>query len=227
MNTYNNRAAVLLIAAIMASVATATIFFLPITPTYIVAYAFALLGVALFCAGNLYMLSNPMSYPWLLAFPRAAWQYLLAQLGLSAAFIARELLFAGRFPVGLFAFLHLLLLAVFAVKLLLLKGGKEMIEAKDAEMRQKVSVMRTMQADVESALRRNPEHEKPLRRVLEALKYSDPMSSPAAARCEEEIQLGIAALDGMEGNEPAKIPEICEKLLLHIADRNARVKLAK
>ena len=87
--------------------------------------------------------------------------------------------------------------------------------------------MRLMQADVESILRNNPEHEKPLRRVIEALKYSDPMSNPSVGFYEEQIQRGISAMTGLDGNEPAKIPEICEKLLIQIADRNSRVKLMK
>ena len=211
----------------MIFVATALIFVLPLSATVFVAYFFMMLAIIMFCAGNLYMLSNAKSYPWFAAFPIAIWQYLVAQLTLSAIFVLRAVFFIGIFPIGLFFFLHVLLLGYFAVKLLLIKSGKEIIETKDAEIKQKVSVMRLMQADVESILRSHPEHEKPLRRVIEALKYSDPIGHPSVDFYEEQIHRGITSMMGLFGNEPAKIPEICENLVNQIADRNSRVKLTK
>ena len=137
MNSFNNRNGVFLISAIMAFVATASIFVVPITITFMVAYFFTMLAIAMFCAGNLYMLANTKSYPWFVAFPKTIWQYLVTQLTLSATFIIREIFFKGLFPIGLFMFLHILLLGIFAVKLILIKSGKEIIETKDAEIKQK------------------------------------------------------------------------------------------
>jgi hypothetical protein len=227
MNSFNNRQGVFLISAIMAFVATALFFVVPISITFLVAYFFTMLAIAMFFGGSLYMLSNPKSYPWLIAFPVTIWRYLFAQLFLSAIFVIRNLFFSGFFHVGWFIFLHILLLGVFTVKLILIKSGKEIIETKDAEVKQKVSIIRLMQADVESILREHPEHEKVLKQVIEALKYSDPMSHPSVAFYEEQIQQGIFSMTGLEGNDPANIPGICEKLLRQIADRNSRVKLMK
>ena len=227
MNIFDNKNVVYLVSGIMIFVVTALIFVLPLSITVFVAYFFTMLAIVMFCAGNLYMLSNAKSYPWFAAFPIAIWQYLVAQLILSAVFVLRDVLFIGFFPIGLFFFLHILLLGFFAVKLLLIKSGREIIETKDAEIKQQVSVMRLMQADVESVLRHHPAHEKPLRQVLEALKYSDPMSHPSVGFYEEQIQRSIFSMNAMDGNDPAKIPEICESLLRQIADRNSRVKMLK
>ena len=227
MNVFDNKNIVYLVTGIMIFVATALIFVLPLSLTVFIAYFFTMLAIVMFGAGSLHMLSNPKSYPWYTAFPVAIWQYLVAQLTLSAGFVFREIFFISIFPVGLFFFLHVSLLGFFAVKLLLIKGGKEIIDAKDTEIKQQVSSLRLMQADVESILRNHPEHEKPLHRVMEALRYSDPVSHPSVYFYEEQIQRGIFSMMGMEGNDPAKIPEICENLINQIADRNSRVRIMK
>jgi len=135
--------------------------------------------------------------------------------------------FISAFPVGLFFFLHVALLAAYSVFLVLMHSGKETIERKDAEIKQKVSILRMMQADIESVRLNHPEHDKIISKVAEALKYSDPMSNPVLSVYEEEIQRSIISLSGIDGNGTTNIPEICEKLLKQIADRNNRVKLMK
>jgi len=227
MNFIKNQSSVFVIAGIMAVVATAFLIVVPVTPTVLIAYVFTLLAIGLFTWGNLQLLDNAKSYPWFAAFPMRIWQYLTAQLVLSAVFIGREYFFEGEFSIALFFFLHIAILGYFAVSLVLMKPAAEIIETRETEVKQKVSVMRLMQADIESVLRQHPEHEKPLRSVLDALKYSDPMSHPSVGIYEEEIQRSILSMPGIDGNDPAKIPAICEKLLRQISDRNSRVKIMK
>jgi hypothetical protein len=227
MNFIKNQSSVFVIAGIMAVVTTAFLIVVPVTPTVLIAYVFTLLAIGLFTWGNLQLLDSAKSYPWFAAFPMRIWQYLTAQLVLSAVFIGREYFFEGEFSIALFFFLHIAILGYFAVSLVLMKPAAEIIETRETEVKQKVSVMRLMQADIESVLRQHPEHEEPLKRVLEALKYSDPMSHPSVGIHEEEIQRSILAMSGLDGNDPAKIPAICETLLKQIDDRNSRVKLMK
>jgi hypothetical protein len=211
----------------MAIVATAFMIVVPVTPTFLIAYGFTLLAVGLFAWGNLQLLDNTKSYPWFAAFPMKIWQYLTTQLVLSAVFIGREYFFEGAFSLGLFIFLHIAILGYFAVFLMLMKPAAEVIETREAEVKQKVFVIRLMQSDVESVLRQHPEHEKLLRSVLEALRYSDPMNHPSVDIYEDDIRRSIHSMSGLDGNDPAKIPAICETLLKQIADRNNRVKLMK
>lgn len=227
MKSFGKKQGVFLISAIMAIVATALFFVVPITVTFIISYIFAILGIAMLFFVNLYMLSNPKSYPWVAALPMAILQYMTAQTALSATFVIREIFFVSTFHLGLFVFLHILLLGIFSVRLILLKGGKEIIEGRDSEVKQKVSVMRLMQNDVESVMRQHPQYDKLLKQVVEALRYSDPMSNPSVGIYEEQIQRSIFAMKELESNELAKIPEICESLLRQIAERNNRAKLMK
>jgi len=231
MNPLNNKATIFLVAAIPTLLATVLFFVMPITPTTAIAYAFTLLAIVMLVGGNLYLLASPKSYPWFAAFPITILRYLVLQFVLSAVFVLREVIFAGAFPVGLFVVLHIVLLGVCAVLLTLMHGGKEIIEKRDDEVKQKVNALRTMQADVESILRKKPEHEKPLRSVAEALKYSDPMSHASVVCIEEQIQRGISSMAGLCcGNEQdisVKIHELCNELLCLIADRNSSVKAKK
>ncbi|MCL2603022.1 MAG: hypothetical protein FWD90_00915 [Defluviitaleaceae bacterium] len=228
MDTRNNRSFILIIAMLMAVTATSVFFFVPLTVTLLIGYVFTLTAIGMFCAGSVYMLSSRKSFPWFVAFPATIWRYLVTQLTLSVVFILREnIALGGAFPVGLFIAAHVAVFAFFTVFLLLMHGGKEIIEQKDAEIKQKVSVLRMLQADVESLAREHPAHSAPLKQVSEALRYSDPMSNPALALYEEQIQRSIMDMQGMDGNDPANIPALCEKLMKQIADRNARVKMMK
>jgi len=227
VNTLNNRFSVVLISGIMAVVATALFFVVPVTLTFIIAYLFMLVAIAMFCFGNLYMLYNAKSYPWFAAFPLTIWRYLLAQLALSAIFVIRESILPGRFPIGLFLFLHIAALAFYVVLLTLLKGGKEIIEDRGAHAEAKVLTLRMMQTDVESIIRQCPEHEKPMKQVADALRYSDPMNHADLWVYNERIRENISAMSKLGGDDKIKIPKICETLLRQIADRNDMIKTMK
>jgi hypothetical protein len=53
------------------------------------------------------------------------------------------------------------------------------------------------------------------------------MSHSSLGYYDEQIQRSISSMTGLGGNDPAKIPEICEVLLKQIADRNSRVRMMK
>ena len=229
MNTNNNsKVSVFVITTIMVIVVVlAFILFVPVTVTSTIAFLFAILAIAMFCGGKLHMLGHLRAYPWYAAFPLTILIYLFAQFSLSAKFVAWENIAANALSVRLFFFSHVALLAVVVILLILLKGGKNIIEQRDAEVKQRVGSLRLMQSDVESIMRHNPVHAIPLRKVTEAIRYSDPMTNPTIAVYDEEIHRKILALNGMQGNDSANIPQICEDLLLLIADRNTRIRLMK
>jgi hypothetical protein len=216
---------IVLISAIMALMVTALFLIVKVTPLFIIAYLFAIISIALFCFGSLYMISNPKSYPWFVAFPIRIWQYLILEFILSAIVILIENLSDWSLPVPWFIFLHIIILAICLITLIMLKSGKDVIDKRGEEVKQKVATLRFMQADVESLIRKFPEYEKGLKSVAEALRYSDPMSHQSLAIYEEQIQRGIISMSSDE--ESIKIPERCAELLRQIADRNARVKILK
>ena len=222
MNTSNNKGRVIAIAVIMAAVLSAFFLVANITALFITAYGIAMFGVALFCLGNLYLLSSGKSYPWAAALPIQIWRYLILQVVLSTVFVLLDELSIFTLDIKWFALLHIVIFAFFAVLLVILKGGKEIIEKRGEVVKEKVATLRFMQTDVESLMRKFPEHEKDLKQVADALRYSDPMSHASLAIYEEQIQRGILAM-----NDGANIAEQCAELLRQIADRNGKVKVLK
>ena len=223
----NTKGAVIVIAAMLAAAATALFLLLNNTVLAVAAYFVTLFGIAVFCGGKLFMLNNTKVLPWVAAFPMVIWRYLILQITVSAVFLVPQNLFDRTMPVLLYLATQGALAALFAIYLVSMKAGKDVIDQRSAEVKQKVSSQRLKQVDIESIMREHPEYEKDLKKVYEALRYSDPMSHPSLAIYEEEIQKTIFSMQGMDGNDPANIPKICEKLLKQIADRNSRVKLMK
>ena len=227
MNTKGNKNSAIIIAIIMAVVATALFLVTEITVIFIIAYLFAIIGIAAFCVGTIYMLSSPKSYPWFAAFPMRIWQYLITEVILSAVFVMWEKFTDSSLAVQWFVLLHIVLVAVFAIPLVLMKSGRDIIDKRGDEVKQKVAVLRFMQGDMESLVRKFPQYESDLRKVMDALRYSDPMSHPSLAVYEEQIQRSIVEIENLDGDDISKIPELCLALTNKIADRNSKVKIMK
>ena len=213
---------IVVIGLILAIVASALFLVVKITTLFICAYIIALFGIALLCMGTVYLFKNPGTYPWFAAFPMVIKIYLTLQLTLSAIFIISENIYNRSFSVNWFILLHIALLAFFAILLVVLKVGKDVIVKREAVVKEKVTALRFMQLDVESLMRKFPAYEKDLRQVRDELRYSDPMSHPSLAYYEEQIQREIAAL-----NDGKDIAGRASELLRLIADRNSRVKVMK
>jgi signal transduction histidine kinase len=229
MNAAANKKYATLIALIFASVAS--LFFLiarEITPLFWIAFAFALIGIGGFWFGAVYLLSNMRVYPWFAIFPAQLLHYLIVEVLFSAVFVALEQFSVFRLPPVWFFLIHALIAAYFAVNLVLLKGGKEIIERRGAEVQEKTQALAFLLADVSAVLDRTPEMAKGIRPVAEALRYSDPMSHASLEAYENEIKDGVARLEqaALE-KDGEKISALCITLLRQIKDRNNRAKLLK
>ena len=222
MNMKNHKTNIILIAGISALVLTALFLVVKVTALFVVAYALALAGIALACLGWLELLGNLKSYPWVVALPKTIQRYCFAQLLLSAGFVILDQFKIFTLPWQWFLLLHVMLAAVFAMTLIMLKSGKDIIENRGDEVKAKVATLRFMQTDVESLMRKFPQHGKDLKPVADALRYSDPMSHASLAVVEEQIQRGIMAM-----NDGTDITGRCAELLRQIADRNGRAKILK
>jgi hypothetical protein len=133
MNANSNKKYATFIALVMAI--AASLFFLvarEITPLFLIAYAFVMFGIAGFWLGNLFLFDNMRDYPWFFAFPAAIWSYLILEAVFSAVFVVLEQTGAYRLLPAWFFLIHALIAAFFIVRLIMMKGGKEYIERKDA-----------------------------------------------------------------------------------------------
>jgi len=228
MNNANVQKGSRLIAIIMAVVATSLFLVVKITPLYITAYIINLIAVLALCLGTVYMANNMKSYPWFASFPLTIWRYLLTQLTVSAIFVISENLFGYSVNLGIFVVIHIAIIGYFAILLILQKGGKDIIEAVDEKVKAKTVDWRMLQLDMESVKASMPSKAQELQAVIDALRYSLPMSSEAILPYEEKIKDSIVMLEQAANiNDEARVSELCVTLLRQIKDRNNRAKITK
>jgi signal transduction histidine kinase len=229
MNSVNNKKYATLIAVIITAVASLSFLIVrEITPLFLTAFAFALLGIGGFWLGSVYLFDNMQSYSWLAAFPAAPARYLCIEAVFSVVFVVLEQLSIFRLPPVWFFLIHTVLAAYFAVNLVFLKGGKEVIERRDAEVKEKTRTLAFLLADVSEILERTPELARDIRAVADALRYSDPMSHPSLESCENSIKDSVIRLEQAASEKDSeKVSALRVTLLRQIKDRNNRAKSLK
>jgi hypothetical protein len=219
---------ILLICGIVAAVASAFFLVLKITPLFIVAYTFAIIGIAALAFGMTYLMSSGKSYPWFAAFPMAIWSYLTTQVLFSVVFIVAENMFGWSFSAKWFALIHIIMLAVTAIILITLNAGKGYIEARGADVKEKVTSLKMLVADLEAATENMPSMKDEIKGAVDALRYSDPMSNPALEKYDNAIGDSVALIEqAVAKGDAQNIPTLCATLQRQIKDRNNRLKLMK
>ncbi|MDR1509431.1 MAG: hypothetical protein LBS53_07305 [Synergistaceae bacterium] len=218
-----------IIALILAVVASLFFLIVPeVTPLFLIAYAFALIGIGSFWLGSIYLFENMNGYPWFAAFPAMLLRYLVIEVFFSAVFVAFEQTSVFRLPPVWFLVIHTVIAAYFAVHLIMLKGGKEHIEQRSAEIREKTYEWASLQTDVSAILEQTPEAAKDIRPVADALRHSDPMNHLSLASYENGIKESVVRLEqAVSEMDTEKISALCVALLRQIKDRNNRVKIMK
>jgi hypothetical protein len=225
----NSKTSIIAICGIMAAIASLSFLVIPTTPLFVIAYAFAILGIAALCLGSLYLFEkNRDAYPWFAAFPLAIWSYLTLQVTFSVIFIVVENVFEWPFPTTWFFVIHALMLAITAIKLIMLNVGKDGIVARDTEVREKVQDLRLMVLDIDAAIERLPSMKGEIKAVADALRYSDPIGNPALAEYENAIRNSVALIARAAAKGDGQgVPALCYALQGQIKDRNGRVKAMK
>jgi hypothetical protein len=225
----NHKTHVTLIALIMAGVASLPFLVVrEVTTLFLIAYGFTLLGIAAFWWSGMSLVGNAERYPWGMAFPATVCRYLIVEVVFSAVFVLLEQLSLFRLPVTWFSLIHAVILAFFTIRLVLLKSGGEIIERRGAVIRENVSALSFLRADVSAILEKMPGMARDIQPVADALRYSDPMSHPSLAPYENAIKDGVIQLEqAASQNDTEKISSLCVTLLRQIKDRNNRLKLVK
>jgi len=227
---------ILAIGAILAVIATASLFVFELTAVLLTAYIFAIIGIVMFTFGNTFFLAyvSKANYPWSASFPITLGRYLFTQIIMSAILVAVEKLADWSIHTGLFVFIHIALLGIFSIYLILQKGGAEIIEEIEERMQEtqaKYIDLRSLQMDVESLKERVPAQAKEIQSVADALRYSLPGTQSkhtSISEHEDKIKDSVIMLEqAADNSDSAKVSELCVALLRLIKDRNNRVKLAK
>ncbi|MDR0905079.1 MAG: hypothetical protein LBN00_02685, partial [Oscillospiraceae bacterium] len=153
---------------------------------------------------------------------------LITEVIVSAVFVLFEQIGTFSLPIVWFILIQVVILAIFAIRTLTLKAGQEIIENRGAVVAEKVFVWKSLIVDVETIMQSTPEFSKDIKPVVDAIKYSDPMSNPQLAEYEDAIKDSIIRLNQAAIEKEAdRVSELCVTLQRQIKDRNNRVKLLK
>ena len=86
----------------------------------------------------------------------------------------------------------------------------------------------TVDADTLVASAKSDEAKAECKKVYDAIRYSDPMSSDALAAIEGQISIKFAALSAAVGTDDiAKVSELANEVIILIGNRNGKCKLLK
>ena len=100
----------------------------------------------------------------------------------------------------------------------------------DQKVKTQTFFIRSLTADAESLISRaaNEEVKTACKKVYEAVRYSDPMSSDALAAIESQITLKFAALsEAASAGDAEKTKVLADEMIILVGDRNNKCKLLK
>ncbi len=152
--------------------------------------------------------------------------YLVIQALLSIVFMA----LAAIIPLWLPLLLYILLLGAAVIGFIATDVTRDAIEHQDSSLKADVSVMRAIQSKALSlpGLAQEEEIKKAVVKLAEALRYSDPVSSPAIREIESDLASCVDELQkAVVDNDTAAALSLAEKAGNILIERNRQCKLNK
>ena len=126
--------------------------------------------------------------------------------------------------------LQIVLVALFAWRILAMKSGQEVIEAVGEEVKVKTFEWRSfvLAAEELRLAAAGGECKAEVDKVYDALRYADPMSNEALEPCTREIEDNLHALrKSIAEKKDDETRQLCAALLDQIKMRNTKCKLLK
>lgn len=134
------------------------------------------------------------------------------------------------FPVWLGIILCLLVLVFGIVSMMQAQAAASFIGDIDTKIKNKTFFIKSLTVDIDSLLARasSKEIREEVKKVYDAVRFSDPMSNDALAGVESQITLKVSELtDGVENSDIDMVKRLCSDITILINDRNKKCKLMK
>jgi apolipoprotein N-acyltransferase len=189
-------------------------------------YVFSTLAIVLTAAMSFYALGRADLRSRFYGLPilYIVWIYLGIQL--VAGFIFASL----PTPLWLNILLSVVLLGVCFVGLIAVEISVTEIERIGRRVREKVFRIKSLQDEVDSMRGKTADAvlKKALQKLSDAIRYSDPVSSPQLAEMESNIEHNAAMLDQeLEAGNTLAVQNICDRMMQLLAERNRKCRLLK
>lgn len=134
------------------------------------------------------------------------------------------------FPVWLGIILCLLVLAFSIVSMMQAQTAASVIGDIDTKIKNKTFFIKSLTVDIDSLVARASSEviREEVKKVYDAVRFSDPMSNEALAGVESQIILKVNELtDGVEKADADMVKRLCREITILINDRNKRCKFLK
>ena len=154
------------------------------------------------------------------------WRYFLIQLVIGLL----EMILQQYIPYKYGIAVNTVLLGACLIGLIGVNITKEEIEHIDAKIKEKVFYIKSLQVDAEGFADKATDEsaKKSLKELAEAIRYSDPMSSPQLSVIENKIETKVSILAEIVGKADGDaIKAVCNELQQLLAERNRKCKLLK
>jgi Holliday junction resolvasome RuvABC endonuclease subunit len=231
MNMTKNKGMFFAAVFIIAAVYNVIVFVIPFNKGggFWAGYGFSMLAVLLTAAICLYAFDREGLKSKVFGVPliMVAWRYLLIQLILGLVEMALDLI-PIPFQIGIA--LNTILLGICLLGLIVVEASKEEIERIDAQVKEKIFFIKSLQVDVEGMVEKSSDDsvKKTLKALAETVRYSDPMSSPQLAAIENKIEAKATVLaETVEKADGDAIKALCDELQQLFAERNRKCKILK
>lgn len=203
------------------------VIFKPITSVFWISYLFMLLAFGLQVVGFYLSFKEMNVKAVFFGIPLAQFTvfYFFAELFMSVVFMCFQQV-SPTIPIVL----QLLLLAVYAIVAIVSIFARDTVVAAENKVKTNVAAMRLNTADIEMLrdAAEDPELKNQLRRLAEAIRYSDPMTNDAIADVDARIRQETLALQTYcDDRDIAAAKDSCAKLQRLYVERNKKLMASK
>ncbi len=199
------------------------------TATFWFSYAFMILAFVAVSVNFLLLGKNGFKLrDWLFGFPfvKHAAAFFIAELVASVIFIALE----KKVSPAIAIIVQLLFLAIFLVFGISCVIAKKTITEVGDRVDEKTSFTKLLRVDAEMLAEKCDDEElsAKLKKLAEAVRYSDPMSAEALFELEKELAYTISICDeALVKKDYLLASELCDKASILLAERNKKTKALK
>ena len=155
----------------------------------------------------------------------------LSWIGLIITFMVGSLcMVVPMIPYWVGIVVSMLVLAITAIAVINASVAAESVEKIDTKIKTQTFFIKSLTVDAEGLIARatTDEIKAECKKVFEAIRYSDPMSSDALSACESQISIRFAGLsDAVKENDVEAVKSFAKEVLILLDERNKKCKLFK
>lgn len=147
----------------------------------------------------------------------------------AAMFVGLVFMIFQSAPMALALVLQILVLAIFAIVMILSVMGRDTVQAQNDVIKENVTSMRVQYVKVEALMNsaEDPALKSALKNLWETVRYSDPMTNDAVADLDMEIKGAMNELRILCEDDAAEAVKCCKRIERLFMERNSLLKATK